>query len=165
MDIEQLGNPATWDWLSILRTAFGAGLGTAAVQGGISLYKERARKDENAAYLALRIAVLLEAYTSKCCDLYFGNANTQQAPDEQYPSWETELPTPPERLILSVGSAGGRESLPSPVLFRMVHPWAWRNRASAFSRTNSVKGLQRKDRGVRFAARRGSARQAADKPG
>jgi hypothetical protein len=96
VDIGQLGDPTTWDWLSIVKTAFGAGLGTAAVQGGLAVYREHTRKNENAAYLALRIAVLLEAFASECCDFYFDNANAQQSPDEQYPDWRTVLPTPPQ---------------------------------------------------------------------
>jgi hypothetical protein len=96
MDLGQLADPTSWDWLSILKTAFGAGLGTAGVQGGLAVYRERTRKKENAAYLALRIAVLLEAYASECCDFYFENANAQEPPDEQYPAWRTVLPTPPE---------------------------------------------------------------------
>jgi hypothetical protein len=94
MEIRELiGDPATWDWLSIVKTAFGAGLGTAAVQGGIAVYRERTRKNENATYLALRIAVQLEAYTSACCNFYFDNSNAQRLPDEPYPAWHTELPT------------------------------------------------------------------------
>jgi hypothetical protein len=77
-----LGDPAARDWLSILKTAFGAGLGMAAVQGGISLYSDRALRKDSAAYLALRVAVLLEAYTSECCEFYFENASAQHPPDE-----------------------------------------------------------------------------------
>lgn len=91
-----MGDPTTWDWLSIVKAAFGAGLGTAIVQGGLALYRERALKKENAAYLALRIAVLLEAFASECCDFYFYNANAEQPPDEPYPAWRTELPKLPE---------------------------------------------------------------------
>src|SRR5216684_5703463 len=87
-----LGDPAAWDWPSILKTVIGAGLGTGAVQGGISLYKDRALRNDGAAYLALRVAVLLEAYTSECCEFYFENANAQQPPDEPYPAWRTGLP-------------------------------------------------------------------------
>jgi hypothetical protein len=96
MEIAQLLNPAAWDWLSVLKAAIGAGVGTAAVQGGVALYKERTRKKENAAYLALRLAVLLEAYASECCGFYFENSNAQHSPDEPYPAWRTHLPDLPE---------------------------------------------------------------------
>jgi hypothetical protein len=96
MDVAQLGDPSSWDWISIAKTAFGAGLGTATVQGGIAFYRERSRRTDSAAYLALRIAVLLEAFASECCDFYFSNANAQHSPDEQYPAWRTELPMLPQ---------------------------------------------------------------------
>jgi hypothetical protein len=82
----------SWDWRSLLKAAVGAGVGTAAVQGSIAVYQERARKNDNAAYLALRLAVRLEAYASACCSFYFDNANAPHSPDEQYPSWRAELP-------------------------------------------------------------------------
>ena len=54
-------SPAAWDWLStIWKAAVGAGIGTAAVQGGFAIYRDRTQKKEKAAYLALRLAVLFE---------------------------------------------------------------------------------------------------------
>jgi len=96
MDIQQLANPFGWDWGSILHAAFGAGIGTAGVQGAITLYRERTQKQDKAAYLALRVAVMLEAYGSDCCRFYFDNVNAIELPDEQYRAWKTRLPTPPE---------------------------------------------------------------------
>lgn len=52
MDLQQLMSPLVWDWPSILHSAFGAGLGTAAVQSGITIYRERAQQQDKAAYLA-----------------------------------------------------------------------------------------------------------------
>jgi hypothetical protein len=95
-EIPQIFNPATWDWVSISKAALGAGLGTAAVQGAVALYRERTQKNEKAAYLALRLAVLFEGYASKCCDFYFDNLNAEEPPDEPYPAWRTELPKVPE---------------------------------------------------------------------
>ena len=96
MDLQQLINPLGWDWASLVHAAVGAGVGTAAVQGGLTLYRERTQKRDKAAYLALRVAVLLETYSSDCCHFYFDNANAMQSPDEQYPAWQTDLPVPPE---------------------------------------------------------------------
>jgi hypothetical protein len=95
-DIPQIFNPAAWDWVSIWKVAIGAGLGTAAVQGTVALYRERTQKNEKAAYLALRLAVLFEGYASKCCDFYFDNLNAVEPPDEPYPAWQTDLPEMPE---------------------------------------------------------------------
>lgn len=91
-DIQQIFNPAAWDWLSIWKAAVGAGIGTAAVQSAVALYRDRRQKNEKAAYLALRLAVLFEGYASKCCDFYFYNLNAVEPPDEPYPAWETKLP-------------------------------------------------------------------------
>lgn len=96
MDVQQFINPFVWDWGSIWHAAVGAGLGTAAVQGAITLYRERTQKSDKAAYLALRCAVLLEAYGSACCHFYFDNVNAVEPPDEPYPAWRTDLPNPPE---------------------------------------------------------------------
>jgi len=55
MGIQELINPFTWDWASIVHAA----VGTAAMQGAITLYRERTQKQDKAAYLALRVAVML----------------------------------------------------------------------------------------------------------
>lgn len=89
-------SPAAWDWLSIWKAAVGAGIGTAAVQSAVALYRDRTQKNEKAAYLALRLAVLFEGYASKCCDFYFDNLNAVEPPDEPYPAWQTRLPDLPE---------------------------------------------------------------------
>ncbi|MGY3483991.1 hypothetical protein ACVW1C_001874 [Bradyrhizobium sp. USDA 4011] len=96
IDILEIFNPATWDWLSIWKAAIGAGLGTATVQGGVALYRDQTQKNEKAAYLALRLAVLFEGYASKCCDFYFDNLNAVEPPDEPYPAWRTDLPGMPD---------------------------------------------------------------------
>jgi hypothetical protein len=96
IDFQQFLNPASWDWLSIWKAAVGAGIGTAAVQGAVTLYRDRSHKKEKAAYLALRLAVLLEGYASSCCDFYFDNLNAEEPPDEPYPAWQTKLPALPE---------------------------------------------------------------------
>lgn len=96
MDIQEVFNPFAWDWVSIVHAAIGAGVGTAAVQGGLTLYRERTQKRDKAVYLTLRVAVLLEAYSSDCCHFYFDNANAIEPPDSPYPAWRTDLPVPPE---------------------------------------------------------------------
>ena len=72
-----------------------SGFGTAAVQGGIAIYRDRVSRGDSGAYLALRLAVMLEAYASECCDFYFSNANAIELPDEPYPAWQVELPRVP----------------------------------------------------------------------
>jgi hypothetical protein len=94
MDLGQLADPTAW--LSILKIAFGASVGTAFVQGGYTLWRDHSTKRDRGAYLALRLAVMLEAYCSECCSAYFDNANAHHDPDEPYPNWRTELPKLPE---------------------------------------------------------------------
>jgi hypothetical protein len=88
-------NPLTWDWIAFLKIAFGAGIGTAAVQGTLALWRDARVKKDHAAYLALRVAVLLESYASESCDFIFENASAHHGPDEQYPEWNALLPTLP----------------------------------------------------------------------
>jgi hypothetical protein len=88
-------NPLTWDWIAFLKIALGAGIGTAAVQGTLALWRDARVKKDHAGYLALRLAVSLESYASDCCDFIFDNASAQQGPDEQFPDWNALLPTLP----------------------------------------------------------------------
>lgn len=94
MDLEVL-NPLNWDWLTIVKGAFGAGIGTVGVQVVWPYVQERRAKTDRAAYLALRVAVTLEAYASDCIDLIFDNANLQEPYDAPYPAWNSKLPEPP----------------------------------------------------------------------
>lgn len=55
-----------WDWAPISKTVVGAGVGTAVVQGAISLYRDRRDKRLQAAYIAMRVAVILEEFVVKC---------------------------------------------------------------------------------------------------
>jgi hypothetical protein len=101
MSLSELLTVADWDWSGILRTAVGAGIGSAIVQGGYTLYKDHRAKQDHAVYLALRIAVTLEAYASSCLDLIFRNSSMQDPPDRPYPDWDgglPELPNYPEDL-------------------------------------------------------------------
>ena len=91
----EIFDPLNWDWLTIVKGAFGAGLGTAGVQVGWSLIQEHRAKKDRAAYLALRVAVTLEAYASDCLDLIFDNASLQEPPDQPYPDWNPFLPEAP----------------------------------------------------------------------
>jgi hypothetical protein len=88
-------DPLNWDWPTIIKGAFGAGLGTVGVQVVWPFLQERRAKKDRAAYLALRVAVTLEAYASDCLELIFENANLQEPYDEQYPDWNPILPKEP----------------------------------------------------------------------
>ena len=62
-----------WDWSDIAKTAIGAGLGTAIVtaiaQIVVPFFRDRRHRKRQAAYMAMRLAVALEAYASGCLEL------------------------------------------------------------------------------------------------
>jgi hypothetical protein len=91
----EIFDPLNWDWPTIVKGAFGAGLGTVGVQVVWPLIQERRAKKDRAAYLALRVAVTLEAYASDCLDLIFENASLPEPPDQPYPDWNPILPKEP----------------------------------------------------------------------
>lgn len=89
-------DPLIWDWATIGKTALGAGVGTALVQGLLAIYRDRRNRKSHAAYMAMRLAVTLEFYAKACADFIQENANVQPPPpDEEYPSWKAELPELP----------------------------------------------------------------------
>jgi hypothetical protein len=94
MNFESL-NFLNWDWSTIIKGAFGAGLGTIVVQVIWPFIQERRARKDRAAYLALRVAVTLEAYAEDCLDLIFSNAGLQEPPDAPYPEWNPILPEAP----------------------------------------------------------------------
>jgi hypothetical protein len=52
--------------LDFAKIAFGAGVGTAAVTGLLTLYREQRHRSDLAAYMAMRLAVTLESYARAC---------------------------------------------------------------------------------------------------
>jgi hypothetical protein len=62
-----------WDWHDIAKTAIGAGLGTAIVtaiaQIVVPFFRDRRNRKRQGAYMAMRLAVALEAYASGCLTL------------------------------------------------------------------------------------------------
>jgi hypothetical protein len=59
----------TIDWATAEKIALSAGLGSAFVQGLFSIIGERRRRRAQAAYLAMRLAVLLDASGLACSDM------------------------------------------------------------------------------------------------
>lgn len=60
-----------WNWSNIMQTAIAAGAGTFA----FSWINERRTRRKHGAYLALRLAVLLEDYAENCLDLIYSTRN------------------------------------------------------------------------------------------
>ena len=78
--IDMLEYLLTVDWATA-KTAFsaliGAGFGSAMVQRYFAWRGEERRKDAHATYLAMRIAVLLDAHGLACSDLIISNSNAE----------------------------------------------------------------------------------------
>jgi hypothetical protein len=86
----------TFDWATIAKTGFsalvGAGLGSALIQGWFNSRAERRKREGQATYLAMRLAVLLDAFGEACGDMISNNANPEEYPAEGLPT----LPAYPE---------------------------------------------------------------------
>ncbi|KAA2236962.1 hypothetical protein [Salinarimonas soli] len=86
-------------WVDVLKLAATTGIITAVLTQGFTWLRERLtaaeKKRDVAGYLAMRLAVTLEAYASACQDLIAKNDNAEHLPDEQYPEWSVRLPELP----------------------------------------------------------------------
>ena len=85
------------DGATIWKTLLGASLGSAIVQGIFSYVAERRKRTAHATHLAMRLAVLLDAFGLACRDMIDRNSYAETL-DSEYPNWERlpELPPYPE---------------------------------------------------------------------
>jgi hypothetical protein len=81
-----------WDLFDVAKTVIGAGVGTALVQTLVPLLRDRRHRKRHATYLAMRLAITLEAYTAECQRLLDQN-NSSNAP---FDSALPELPAYPD---------------------------------------------------------------------
>jgi hypothetical protein len=84
-----------WDWFAMGRMFLSAGAATVCVQLLSPIIRDRHRSRRHAAYMAMRLAVVLEAYAEGCAVLIQENARAKTPPHEQVPDWTTTLPVPP----------------------------------------------------------------------
>lgn len=87
--------PLTWDWATLAKSALGAGFGTAAVTGILAVYRDAHHRKSHAAYMAMRLAVILESYAYACSEFISENSSMQAPPDQEFPDWNTTLPVLP----------------------------------------------------------------------
>jgi hypothetical protein len=80
----------------LLKTIVGAGLGTFFMQALLTLWRDGRQRGSSARYMAMRLAVMLEAFAGRCADMIAENDNAIELPDEEYPQWITALPELPE---------------------------------------------------------------------
>ncbi|MGE4048621.1 MAG: hypothetical protein AB7F35_27445 [Acetobacteraceae bacterium] len=84
------------DWTGFGKTALsalvGAGVGSAGVTVIATALRERRQRKARAAYMTMRLAVILEAYTLACQEYLFENDAMETPPNDEYPYWELTLP-------------------------------------------------------------------------
>ena len=83
------------DWLTLGKTVLGAAIGTGVVQGSFAIYRKRRHRTPQAAYLAMRLAVVLEAFAIACADLIRSNSVAEHQPEHEFPDWDIKLPKMP----------------------------------------------------------------------
>lgn len=96
-------DPLSWDWATAAKTFFSAGLGTAAVQAVLPFFRDRWHRKSLATYMAMRLAVTLESYSSTCSDFILENEDTQKLEEEESaeenrspsPNYDTKIPDLP----------------------------------------------------------------------
>jgi hypothetical protein len=107
------GTPLTWDlaawaktvidglrvvdWATLVKTVLGAGVGTLIVQAWRERRRDRRQRKEQAAYMAMRLAVALEFYALSLSEFISNNQNAsnQPHPDTEFPDWNKTLPELP----------------------------------------------------------------------
>ena len=83
------------DWATLGKTVLGAGIGTGVVQGSFAICRERRHRTAQAAYLAMRLSVVLEAFAIACADLIRSNSVAEHQPEHEFPDWDIKLPKMP----------------------------------------------------------------------
>ncbi len=69
-----------------------AGVGSALVQSLMPIYGDRRTRRKQAAYMAMRLAVVMENFAWACANFIQDNHNARTPPDEEYPAREIALP-------------------------------------------------------------------------
>lgn len=89
------GEPAVgWrDAITLGIAVLGALLGFLNIW--IGMWRDRRKKVADGTYLALRLAVVLEAYASDCSEMIQGNMRAETKPDHEFPDWNMKLPEIP----------------------------------------------------------------------
>jgi hypothetical protein len=75
-------------WMNLLLTALSAGAGVAVVEW---ILRSRDRQDR-AAFMALRVALILEQFARMCAELNNENYNADHLEGEPFPEWNLKLP-------------------------------------------------------------------------
>jgi hypothetical protein len=84
-----------WDWSAMGRMFLSAGAATACVQLLTPIIRDRHRSKRHAAYMAMRLAVELEAYSEGCAVLIQEKARVATQPQGNVSERAMTLPAPP----------------------------------------------------------------------
>ena len=81
-----------WEWGRFFMMIVSAGVGSALVQSLMPIYRDRRTRRKQAAYMAMRLAVVMENFAWACANFIQDNHTARTPPDEEYPAWEIALP-------------------------------------------------------------------------
>jgi hypothetical protein len=81
-----------FEWSRFFMMIGGAGIGSALVQALMPIYRERRMRRKQAAYMAMRLAVVMENYAWACANFIQDNHNPRTPADAEPPARETALP-------------------------------------------------------------------------
>jgi len=84
-----------WEWGRFFMMIAAAGVGSAAVQALMPVYRERRMRRKHAVYMALRLAALMENFACASANFIEDNRDVRKPSDAEYPAWETALPELP----------------------------------------------------------------------
>ncbi|MGN7770186.1 hypothetical protein [Phyllobacterium sp. 22552] len=111
----------TWaaiQWGAILQTFLAAGCGTIIFEIIRDYCKHRRDRDAKGAYLAIRIAVLLEGFATNCAKLIQDNIRNRRQPESDGGiAIKTQLPKFPE---LPADDTEGWRALPRPLFSKVL---------------------------------------------
>lgn len=113
------------DWAKVV---IGAGVGTAVVQWLASIAADERSKKSKADFLALQLAINLEAFTRQCIELDRENEFAQHFPDQQFPDWSAKLPS----IDQTPDDVEGWRSLDQNMVGRYYNLWADRDAEQKF---------------------------------
>ena len=82
----------SWDWSNLASVIFGAGFGTAVAQLGVPAYRDWRNRKRQAAYMAMRLAVVLEAFASDCVGIIQDNSEAAREAGGDLPDYRATLP-------------------------------------------------------------------------
>lgn len=84
-----------WEWGRFFMMIAGAGVGSAAVQVLMPVYREGRMRRKHAVYMAMRLAALMENFAWACANFLEDNHDVRILPGAEYPARETALPELP----------------------------------------------------------------------